>query len=488
MKSKLAKYNLECGFPKKSFIRSLLIVCVAFFISYNIYYPNPYIWLLLIGGTIGLFIFKNHESGVILIFISLFLLDWMSDVIGIIPRHITWLPEIILIILFFKLLFLIATEKKSLNAIITTPVLFLIILGITSAFVNSSELMVTFAGFRNYFKFILFFYVISFLHFDNVFLKKVVIFLIVMAFIQIPVTILQRFWYIGRPTGDPIGGTLGANTSGTLTLFLLGIISILVALFMNKLIKGRALLFLLILLFIPMAINETKITFYLFPVLVLFILRKNLLKKQSAKPIFALIIFSGVIFIGSYFLYNYIFNEIYQRNIKPFDYNYTARYLTTKYIDSGSLNRLAQVKFANRNINKDIYTAFLGVGPGNASDSFFEKGVGYYFRKYPTLKIDSVFLGRFIWEYGYLGLIIFLYILFRLFCLAEKIYNNSSDPFYKSLALGFEGMMLILVVTTVYSSSFIIDSIGYIFWFMAAYLQRIYKELAIVKREKIKVF
>jgi len=468
MKEKLAKYILDRRFPKNSVIAFLLIVCFAFFISFSLFYPNPYIWLLLIGGVIGVFIFKNLEAGLVLMFISLFLLDWMSKALGIIPRHITWLPEIILIILFFKLLFLIATEKKSSNAIINTPVLFLIILGITSAFINSSELMVIFAGFRNYFKFILFFYVIAFLNFDDVFLRKIVKFLIVIAFIQIPVTILQRFLYIGSASGDPIGGTLGANTSGTLTLFLLSIISILVAFFINKLIGGRTLLTYMILLFIPMAINETKITFFLFPVLILFLLRKNLLKRQSLKSIFALVLFSGVIFISSYFSYNYLY-----RRLKIFDYNYTADYVSREYTKSGSLNRIPQVEFAHRNITKDIYTAFLGVGPGNASDSFFEKGVGYYYKKYPILKIDSVFLGRFIWEYGYLGLAIFLYILFRLFGLAEKIYNNSPDPFYKSLALGFEGMMFILVVSAVYSNSFIIDSIGYVFWFMAGYLQRI---------------
>jgi cell division protein FtsW (lipid II flippase) len=217
-----------------------------------------------------------------------------------------------------------------------------------------------------------------------------------------------------------------------------------------------------------MAINETKITFFLFPVLILFLLRKYLLKKQSLKSVFAIVLFSGVIFISSYFAYNYLYREL-----RIFDYNFTANYVSREYTKSGSLNRIPQIEFAHRNIIKDIYTAFLGVGPGNASDSFFEKGVGYYYRKYPILKIDSVFLGRFIWEYGYLGLAIFLYILFRLFGLAEKICNNSPDPFYKSLALGFEGMMFILVVAAVYSNSFIIDSIGYVFWFMAGYLQRI---------------
>jgi len=474
MKEKSYKHIFEWRLPDNSIIAFLLILCFAIFISYSLSFPNPYIWLLLIGGIIGAFIFKNHETGLVLMFISLFILDWLSEVIGIIPRQITWVPEIILIILFFKVLFLVATEKRSANAIITIPILFLIGLGVISAFINSIELMVAFAGFRNYFKFILFFYAITFLNCSDAFLRKMVKFLIVIAFVQIPVAVSQRLFYIGLASGDPIGGTLGSNTSGTLTLFLLSTISFLVGFFNNKLIRGRVLLSFMILLFIPMTINETKITFFLFPVLMLFLLRKNILLRHNLKSIFAIVFFSGVVFAISYFSYTYIYNEILQKKIRLFNYNFAHKQLTTKYADSGSLNRIFQVEFAHNNITKNIYTTLLGVGPGNASHSFFEKGIGSYYREYRTLEIDSVFLGRFIWEYGYLGLAIFLYILFRLFGLAEKIYNNSPDPFYKSLALGFEGMMLILVVTTIYSDSFIIDSIGYFFWFIAGFLQRIH--------------
>jgi len=460
--------------PINSVITFLLIICFAYIISNNLLHPNPYIWLFLIGGALGIFIFNYPKAGLILIFISLFLLDWLSDVIGIIPRQITWVPEIILIILIFKILFISATEKKFIPSSINYLVLCLILLGIISAFVNSSGILVTFVGFRNYFKFLLIFYVSAFLELDDPFFKKVIKFLIILAFLQVPITILQRYWYMGQASGDPIGGTLGSHTSGTLTLFLMGIISILFAFYMNKLIKGRMLLFSVILLFIPITINETKITYFLFPALSIFLLRKNLIKKEGLKSLFILAIFSGLILIASYYVYKSIYLK--HRRVGIFNYSFVSKYMGEEYTESGSLNRIAQVKFANENITKQIYTALLGVGLGNASDSFFKEGVGYYYKKYPMYKIDSVFLSRFIWEYGYLGLAVFLFILFKLFILAERVYKYSPSPFHKSIALGFEGIMLVLIVTTIYSSSFIIDSIGYIFWFIAGYLQRIYRK------------
>jgi len=461
----------------------LFLAFFSFILAYNIFIHNPYIWIFVIGGVLGVFIINYPKIGLILIFISLFLLDWLSDVIGIIPRQITWIPDVIIIILIFKILSISSIKKKFPNTSINYFILSLILLSGISAFINSSSLAVMFAGFRNYFKFILFFYVIVSLELDNFFYKKMIRILILFALLQVPVTILQRyFWYKWQASGDPVGGTLGANTSGTLTLFLMGIISIIFAFYINKLISGKVLLFYLLLLFIPMTLNETKITYFLFPTLLIFLLIKSPIKNKRVKSLFIITIFSGLVLIASYHVYKSIYLK--KRNISIFNPSFISRYVGREYWYSGRLNRLAQIKFASRNVAHSISTALVGVGPGNASDSFFKEAVGYYYRKYEMLKIDSVFLGRFIWEYGYLGLAIFLFILFKLFILANRVYKYSHTSFHKSIALGFEGMIFILAVATIYSPSFLIDVLGYTFWFIAGYLQLIY-ESDVENRENI---
>ncbi|MHA1385528.1 MAG: hypothetical protein ACTSR3_17375 [Candidatus Helarchaeota archaeon] len=426
------------------------------------------------GGLAGVFIINYPKVGIILVFISLFLADWLSDVVGVIPRQITWIPEIILIILFFKILFISGVEKKFPNTSINYSILSLILFGGISAFVNSSKLIVTFAGFRNYFKFLLLFYVIAFLELDDLFFKKMIRLLIVLAFIQVPVTIIQRYWYLGIASGDPIGGTLGSNASGTLTIFLMVIISILFSFYINRLINGKILLFSIIVLFVPMTLNETKITYFLFPALLIFLLKKSSIKHEKLKSIFTITIFSGLVLIASYNVYKSIFFK--NRNINILEYRFIAKYLGNEYTKSGSLNRIAQVKFAHRNVTNQISTTLFGVGPGNASDSFFKEGVGYYYKKYETLEIGSNFLSKFIWEFGYLGLAVFLFILFKLFILADRIYKYSPNPYHKSIALGFEGIIFVLVIASVYSPSFLIDVLGYLFWFIAGYLQILWTE------------
>ncbi len=468
----LKNHHLLKEKSSKKLIFSLIFF--SFILAYNVFIHNPYIWLFMFGGLAGVFIINYPKVGIILVFISLFLADWLSDVVGVIPRQITWIPEIILIILFFKILFISGVEKKFPNTSINYSILSLILFGGISAFVNSSKLIVTFAGFRNYFKFLLLFYVIAFLELDDLFFKKMIRLLIVLAFIQVPVTIIQRYWYLGIASGDPIGGTLGSNASGTLTIFLMVIISILFSFYINRLINGKILLFSIIVLFVPMTLNETKITYFLFPALLIFLLKKSSIKHEKLKSIFTITIFSGLVLIASYNVYKSIFFK--NRNINILEYRFIAKYLGNEYTKSGSLNRIAQVKFAHRNVTNQISTTLFGVGPGNASDSFFKEGVGYYYKKYETLEIGSNFLSKFIWEFGYLGLAVFLFILFKLFILADRIYKYSPNPYHKSIALGFEGIIFVLVIASVYSPSFLIDVLGYLFWFIAGYLQILWTE------------
>lgn len=462
----------------------VLIVFLAYMVGKNIIQPNVYFWLLLLGAFGGALLLKDHRTAVVLLVVSVFLLDWLSDVVGIIPRQITWLPELILIGLFFKVLFSIAKDKKLPHTAIDGPMVLLIGVGVLSAVLNSAGLEVLLFGFRSYFKFVVLFYAVATLAFDDGFLQKMIKLFVLLAFIQIPVAIAQRFFYLAVPSGDIVGGTLGVNTSGTLTLFLMSIISLLVAWHLNGLIKARALFASMVLLFIPMVINETKITFIIFPLLLLFLFGQSLIKTLTLRRILVSVVLSVGIFYVAVLSYNLIYVSFYQKSAGLFAAE-QVNYVALPYTKSGSLNRLAQISFAHDNVTKDWQTAVLGVGPGNASDSFFAMAVGDYFKKYEVLKIDSTFLGRVIWEYGYLGLAIFMYMLFKLWVLARTINRESNDAFERSIAMGFQGTLLIVAIATIYSGSLIIESLGSLFWFIAGYLQRRQTNPLSFERDKV---
>ena len=464
-----------------------IVVFLAFIVGKTITQTNPYIWLLLPGIFFGGIVLKNHRTAVVLMVVGVFLLDWLSDAVGVIPRQSAWLPELILMGLSFKVLFLIAKEKKLENTVIDGPLVLLIMIGLFSALLNSNRLEVLLLGFRNYFKFVLLFYAIAYLSFDDKFLQKVIKLFFLVAFAQVPVAITQRLLYLKVPSGDIIGGTLGSNTSGTLTLFLMCIISILTAQYINGFIKAKNLLISMMLLFIPMVINETKITFIIFPILLLFLFGRSAISMLNLRRLIVPLAFSVGIFYLAILSYNYIFVGFYQKSFGILETEQQVSYVTSKYTKSGSLNRLAQVTFAHENITNDQYTAAFGIGPGNASDSFFVSGVGDYFKKYEALQIDSTFLGRVIWEYGYLGLAVFIYMLLKLWILAGTVNKGSNDVFKRSIAIGFQGMLVVLAIAVIYSGSLIVGPLGCLFWFIAGSLQRWQRSLPSTAHVKVGV-
>ena len=89
---------------------------------------------------------------------------------------------------------------------------------------------------------------------------------VLLAFMQLPVVVWQRFIkYAAIQGGDPMGGTLGHGTSGVLSLFLLIVLSFLVAFYLKKRIPFWFFIISLFIVFLPTTMNETKITFILLP-------------------------------------------------------------------------------------------------------------------------------------------------------------------------------------------------------------------------------
>jgi hypothetical protein len=82
-------------------------------------------------------------------------------------------------------------------------------------------------------------------------------------YLSVPVAIAQRF-LISAETGDVVTGLYGYGASGTMTLFLL---ILFFAEFSYRLSRGMPLAGWYLLFWIPIGLNETKITFFIVPVL-----------------------------------------------------------------------------------------------------------------------------------------------------------------------------------------------------------------------------
>jgi hypothetical protein len=447
------------------------IAAIGFVLNYFIVKPSALFWLAILGLLGGIIVLSNNALAISVLATVVFLADWLSEVVQVVPRQITWLPDVILIALGLKVLFYAAKERRFYRTAIDAPLMFLLAFGVISAFINGASFEVVVLGMRNFFLYVILFYVISQLRFEEQFIKRAVKVLLVVAFLQVPIAIAQRLVNIDFASGDVVVGTIGANASGTLSLFLLMTVSIIVAGYLNKLVSGRFLAGSLLFLFIPMVINETKVTFLIFPILVFFLIGHSLYAASSRKRSLAPILLSVIIFSFAAVGYNLLFAEFYDKSQGIFSESQISN-ITRPYTKQGSLNRLTIVQFAYIELNRPPLNPFIGVGPGNASNSFFTAGIGEYFDKYKNLDISGTFVARLLWEFGYIGLIVYIYMIIKLVMMAERIHKRSRDPFKKAIALAFEGTVLIMAIGVVYSGTFILGALPLVFWFLAGSLQR----------------
>src|SRR5580658_2682446 len=125
------------------------------------------------------------------------------------------------------------------------------------------------AGMRYFLRAIPFFFVPAVFEFTDRQLKQLMGLILGLAFLQIPIACLQRYRLAttGHTSGDNVFGTL--MQSGDLSIFLICVLAVAVAM----VVRGRLSRFRFLVLFfsflIPMSINETKITVFALPLVLL---------------------------------------------------------------------------------------------------------------------------------------------------------------------------------------------------------------------------
>ncbi|MHA1381407.1 MAG: O-antigen polymerase [Candidatus Helarchaeota archaeon] len=459
------------------FYKVFIILSLVAFLTIGIVRNNYFIIIGFIGIGIFLFLFRNLDKTIYLLILSIMFIDWLSEKLLILPRHITWIPELISSVVLLFILFKSSINKRIPMKAPYILIYVFIILTFIGIVLNNVGLPIAIAGIRNHLKFIPFFLLPFYFNFSNQFMNKFFKVIMFFAFLQCPVAILQRILY-QTASGDPVGGTLGAFSSGTLSVFCSMIIIFWTVYYFKLSMRTRNYILGLIALMIPMSLNETKITLFLIPIILISIY----LFIPESKLKFKSIVFIGVIVVSLLGIYRVIYNNYYGRSSRKIE-NYILKpeksleYIYyRKYLENGELNRIPKIIFAYENVNRNISHFLFGVGAGNASDSFFSNSVGYYYSKYMELRIDGVFAGYMIWEYGFLGTALFFLIIMILF---KKSYDMKRLKGINGvIASGFLGMSIIIFISTFYFDALRLNIFGYMYWFVAGYLMNLfyYKE------------
>lgn len=414
--------------------------------------------------VVGLSKKVNNSFVKLLLYICItviFFSDWLYFVFGIGSRYISWVPEIFSMFLTVYIPAVMSINKEWRLPAKYTILLIIYIMQILIGYaINSVAIGPMIVGTRQYLRFIPIFILPAVIHFENKDMKKLLKLLLLLALIQFPVTIWQRYFlYAGIKSGDPIGGTLGANTSGVLSIYLVMVLSFITGFYLKKEIKLRHFTMLCILIFIPTTLNETKITLLLLPIAFLipaFLSKGGLVRTPS--KIFNLCIvlsFTVLLFIS-------IYDSFSNRNIIQF-------YTKKDKVESYSEKRIVPILTAlNKVVSGGMKTIICGYGAGNVSVSYSKNLESKHLKEFAAYHPDNVTITKFLWETGFAGTFLFFLLIFLI--LFDSLKCSKNAGFTGAIAIGLAASTIIFIISLFYTKTLSQNLFMYNYIFISGFL------------------
>jgi len=443
---------------------NLIIILISILAGYYIVYPNNYFWFLVVGGFTILIILKNSELGIFLILFAVSFFDALYAHTPF-PRQLSWLPEIIIMVLSIKVLYIYSryfnrknVRTQSLKFSFTLLIL-LISFGIVSGIHSGSFPIITLLGFRNYFKYILLFFLMCYLNFTPNFYKRLLNYIFIIAAVQ-PVASILEYHIFRMP--DWAGGTFGYHSTGTMAIFVASIYSFVLGISNYNKVSFKYWI-LLASLFIPLILGSSRAGFFFIPLIALFHLFQ---KKRDRRTFFKYIVFIALSVPVYIFIVNFA-SQSYILGFRRFFEDPNLIILSQSgYMERvNKIGRLSTLPYVINFLKDNPFTLLFGLGPGNASPSFFKDFTG----KYADLPYWPISAARLLLEYGFIGTLLYFMMLFHVYFKTNKIIKLIKDPYWKGIYTGFKGFFLIYIIAgLVYAEVILTDILSFIFWVFAS--------------------
>lgn len=410
----------------------------------------------------------------IFLFISLSFLEYFHSKLQLLPRYVTWTPEIICIILLF-----IITIKYSFSKILNISYKYLMLFviyisvifcGIVLNKVSASNIII---GIRNYLVFLPLFILPAIYEIKYEDVKKQFKLLIVILLIQVPIAIYQRLiQYKDIYTGDVVTGSF--LSPGVLSILIIGAISICYSFYLRGRVKLKNFLIFSLIIFIPAMINETKATIFLLSagIICTSLIEKEGNKIKKIKNIFLMLCVLTILLSSFTILYDKFYKKddlgkpglLDNINMLITGRSYLYYGERANEENNRKIGRIDAILLANKELSENIGTYMFGVGIGNAHQSYFNKD------KANVYNIDELGGGQnvissLMWEIGILGL--FCYILFLIFIFLDASILKNEDGFFGTFALGWISIVIIMLINLIYKNTFFINVINMIFFYFS---------------------
>lgn len=311
--------------------------------------------------------------------------------------------------------------------------------------------------------------------------------------LQAPVTLYQRLIeYRDYGSGDMITGTLGVGGSGALSVLLLSGIAVLTAFYARGMISGAKLFMLVVILTLPTTINETKATFVLLPFAILVPYLFAGWQKINVAKLTSILTILAVLFGGYITLYNQFYKEQgVEANGEKSLWDNVARYLyggrewtTDELIGEQRIGRntilpedpigskegggrIDKILMPIRTLSYDPVKLWVGLGFGNASTSTIGQFSGEFAIRIGEISGETT-ASFLLWETGLGGIALFLVLLG--FLTYDAIRLSKLNDARGTLAAGWVGVMLIMIICVAYLNMFYFNALSYLWAYLSGHI------------------
>jgi hypothetical protein len=283
-----------------------------------------------------------------------------------------------------------------------------------------------------------------------------------LAVAQSPVAVVQ-FLTKGSSSGDPVGGTLGMNTSGTLTALMIGTMVLLAGLYIYRAARGPGLPIAMVAICIPPALNETKVFFVAAPILWAVTILPRVRRNATAAILIVIALVLGLGFAALAYSSAYSERLLTETGRQDLLESETVGNLAK----NGSLKRIPSIGFAAAAVWGTPQTFIVGYGPGAASTSELTGEKGVLAASYGRLIQTNVFLMRMIMEHGFAGVLCWIGLLVSVYLTARRVERLDTAGIWRGTAMGQQGMVLTFAALSWYNSPFTTAGLACVVWALA---------------------
>lgn len=462
-------------------ILSVLIMIVTTVMSVKL--EMDIIALPLVGVillSLSYLLIKDDSLLLTFIIISGLTLTFMIENIGI-NSFIKYILDYFIILAFCKNIYYFITKEAKITAVNVVMIIFTIFT-IISAFINKTDIKrYTFMFYTDYFRYFIIFMSVCNFDLKQDFIKTYLSKLNIALLLQIPMIVIQYFYYqkywvpreVRDLRQDYISGIMGGKGTSEWGMIVCIAISIFYILYQRKKCTLKSFVILAVSLVVTLILGESKFAIILM-VLILLILT---MIKLNIKGVISMILIFLIACFGMSQL-----GKVYSTfNGFLLNKDFVSEYADLNYAGS-NLSRTTSLKVANEQLQESGAHVLFGRGIGNAKVRGTIIGEKNEFLSNNIYEFKMFSISQFLVENGWLGFIMFFSIWFYLLYISIKLMKNGIDENQKIIGNCGIPLILTVIASTFYLMCMVKISFSVLAWFLMGILYRTYNDMKNGKR------